>query len=465
MPRLIIIIAYLVAMIAIGVVSRKQARGTDNFFVAGRKGSSLLITGSLLATIVGGSATIGMAGLGFTQGLTGAWWLLVGSIGLVILGLFFAKRVRGFGLYTLPELVAKQYSQRVGLAASGLIVVAWIGVLAAQIIASGKILGVLGTGSPTLWMAIFTIAFIVYAVLGGQQAILRTDTVQIGIILAGVFGGLALLLPRLGGWSGLIGSLPPGHLAFPTSSQFSGRELISLLLLVGLTYVVGPDIYSRLFCAKDSQTARKSVFWTASLLVPIAFGITLIGMGASALFPQIAPEQAFPIVITEVLPPVIGGIVLAALLGAVMSSADTILLSASTILTVDIIGHFKPTLSPAKTLFYSRWIMVILGAGALALALTLKGIISSLLFAYTVYTSGLILPVMVGFYKDRAKVTPRGAMAAIIGGGAAALVSKILSIKCLELGSLLISLGLLFMVSFIDNRRQGNPLDGRQDIE
>ena len=452
MLELIIIAAYFSGMVIIGVVSRKRSGGVDDFFVAGRKGSPLFITGSLLATIVGGSATIGMAGLGFTRGLTGAWWLLVGSIGLVILGLFFAGRVRGFGLYTLPELVERQYDSRVSLAASVLIVVAWVGVIAAQIIASGKILGALGVGAPPLWMVVFTIVFIVYAVLGGQLAIIRTDAVQMGIILAGIFGGLALILSRLGGWGGLMNALPSEHFAFPVSSQFSGKELMSLLLLVGLTYVVGPDMYSRLFCARDKRTARTSVFWTALVIIPIAFAVTLIGMGASALFPQIAPEQAFPVVITEVLPPFLGGVVLAALLGALMSSADTVLLTASTILSVDIIGRFKPALSQAKLLSYSRRVMVVLGLGSLVLALALKGVMNALLFAYTIYTCGLILPVIAGFYKERLKVTPLGALVAIIGGGSSALASRLLDIKYLDLGSLLISISLLFMVSFIDNR-------------
>ena len=124
MPELVIIIIYFVVIIAIGLVSRRKAKGADEFFVAGRKGSSLFITGSLLATIVGGSAIMVTSRLGFVQGLTGVWWLLVGSIGLVVLGVFLAKKVREFGLYTLPEMVEKQYDSRVSLAASILIVVA-----------------------------------------------------------------------------------------------------------------------------------------------------------------------------------------------------------------------------------------------------------------------------------------------------------------------------------------------------
>ena len=464
MLGLTVVIVYFLAMIAIGLVSRRKAGGANNFFVAGRSGSSLFITGSLLATIIGSSVTVGMAGLGFSQGLTGMWWLLVGTVGLIALGIFLAKKVRQFGLYTLPELVEKQYDKRIGLAASILIVVSWVGVIAAQIVASGKILSVLGMGDPTMWMIIFSVVFIAYTVLGGQFSVIRTDIIQVGIIFVGIFGGLALVLSRVGGWGGLEQALPAGSFDFPVSESFGGYELVSLLLLVGLTYVVGPDMYSRLFCAKDSKTARKSVFWAAGLIIPVALGITLIGMGASALFPGIAAEQAFPTVITEVLPPVLGYIVLAALLGAVMSSADTCLLTASTILSVDVIGRFKPSLSQDNLLKLSRWGIVLLGICSLLVALALKGVISSLLFAYSVYTAGVILPVLAGFYRDKLKVTSMGALAAIIGGGGMALVSKIFEIKYLDLGGLLASGVLLFLVSFIDNRVRGSSLDRSRGI-
>ena len=460
MLELIIIAIYFVGVVVVGLVSRRKARGIDEFFVAGRQGSSLFITGSLIATIVGGSATVGMAGLGFSRGLTGAWWLLVGSIGLVVLGVFFARKVRAFGFYTLPELVEKQYDGRVALAGSILIVVSWVGIIAGQIVAAGSIMSVLGIGDPLLWMVIFAGVFIIYTILGGQYAIIRTDTLQAVIIFAGIFSGLGLLLSRLGGFGELGSRLSQEQFAFPVSSQFDGYELVKLLLLVGLTYVVGPDMYSRLFCARDGGVARASAFWAALLIIPVAFGITTIGMGASALFPEIAAEQAFPTVIKEVLPSFLGGIVLAALLCAVMSSADTCLLSASTILTMDVIKKFKPSLDQRKVLPISRWGILVLGLGSLALAWRSGGVISSLLFAYTVYTAGLILPVIAGFYKEKLKVTSTGALVAIIGGGSAALVSKILNIKYLDLGALLICALLLFAVSAIDNRIKAGKKQG-----
>ncbi|MFC1948293.1 sodium:solute symporter [Chloroflexota bacterium] len=452
MLETVIIAVYFAVMMAIGIYSRRRAKEADDFFVAGRKGSTLFITGSLLATIIGGSAIMVTGKLGFIQGLTGIWWLLVGSIGLVVLGIFLARKVRELSLYTLPELVETLYNARTGLVASVLIVIAWIGVIGAQIIAAGTIMDALGIGNTQVWIAVFAVVFVVYTIIGGQQAIIHTDSIQSLIIFAGIIIGAVMVLVEVGGIGGLRDSLPSGQFAFPLSSQFDGYELVKLLLVVGLAYVVGPDMYSRLFCAKDAGTARRSVFWTALLIIPVALGIVLIGMGASALYPDISPGQAFPVIIREVLPAFLGGIVLAALLCAFMSSADTTLITAGTILSVDIVGKLKPGLDKQRLLVISRWSIVVMGAAALLLALYMQDIVDAILFAYTVYTGGVIIPVLAGFYRDRLKVTPTGAIVAIIGGGGAALISKLFDIQYLDVISLGISAGLLFSVSFLETR-------------
>jgi SSS family solute:Na+ symporter len=425
MIQLIIIAVYSLATIGIGLGVRRKAGSQDGFFVAQRQVNVAFITGSFVATAVGGSVTVGMAGLGFGRGLTGAWWLLVGSIGLVLLGVFFARKVRGAALYTLPELVEKQYDRRVGLAASILIVIAWVGVVAGQIIAAGTVLSILGIGSGTLWMIIFTIVFVAYTVIGGQLSVVRTDLFQAIMIFVGIFVALALFLPQVGGLDGLRFSLPQDFFSFPVSPQFNWKALLSLLILVGATYVVGPDMYTRLFSARNEKAAQRATFLSAFSFVPLAFAIVLIGMGARVLYPQISPEQAFPQVIGGVLSPWLGGLVLAALVAALMSSADTCLLSQGIILTQDVIKQFLPSLSEEKTILLTRLNIVILGSLALGLALILKGVISSLLFAYTVFTCGLVVPVIAGFYREKLKVTAQGAMAALIGGGAIGLMGKV----------------------------------------
>ena len=455
MVELIIIVIYFLAVVVIGLTSHRKFWRLADFMAAGRKYTSFFIASSLLATIIGGSATVGMAGLGFNRGLSGSWWLLVGSVGLICLSLFLAKKVRSYALYTLPGIIEKQYNRRVALAASVLIVIAWVGVTAGQILAAGKIFSVLGIGTPVLWMIIFTLLFVGYTLAGGQYALIRTDILDIAIIFVGIVVGLVVMLWHLGGIGVLLTALPPDKLSFPLSAKFGAADLFSYLLLIGLTYVVGPDMYARLFCSKDGRTAKVSTFWAAALIIPFAFCVTLIGMGAWVLFPQISPEQAFPAIITGVMPPLAAGLVLAALVSAVMSSASATLWSASTILTVNIIGSVSKdsrSATEAKSVNLSRWGILAVGLASLGLALVLKGVINALLFAYTIYTSGVILPVLAGFYKDKLKVTSTAALAAIIGGGVSGLASKIWNIKYLDLGALLLSLLLLLTVSIVENR-------------
>jgi SSS family solute:Na+ symporter len=463
MPQLLIIIVYFLAIIGIGVWSKRRAGSQNGFFVAHRRGTLLLITGSLVATAIGGSATVGMAGLGFKQGLTGAWWLLVGSIGLVILGIFFARKVRGAALYTLPELVERQYDRRMSLAASILIVIAWVGVVAGQIVAAGTVLSILGIGSVAFWMVAFTIVCIAYAILGGQFSIIRTDVFQAVLLFLGIFVALALVFSQVGGLDGLKASLPPGYFSFPTSPEFDWKMLLSFLILVGTTYVVGPDMYSRLFCAKEEKAAQRSAILSAFLFIPIAFAIIFIGMAAKVLYPEIAAEGAFPQVITSVLSPGLSGLILAALVAALMSSADTCLLTQGVILTEDIIKRAHPGLDERITILVTRLSLAGLGLVALGLALVLRGVISSLLFAYTIFTCGLVVPVIAGFYKEKLKVTPRGALAALIGGGVVGLLGKIPGLDIPLKGDLgligfAVSAVLLFGVSFLDQRRSdGSP--------
>ncbi len=454
MLDLAIIIIYFLGMVAIGiyVYRKRQASSNDGFFVANRSGTTPLILGSLCATFIGASVAVGMAGLGYSKGLSGAWWLLVGAVGLFILGLFLARKVRRVGLYTLPELVEKQYGSKAGFVASILIVVAWIAVIAGQIIAAGKILTVLLPYDLSSLMAIAAAVFIFYTVLGGQYSIIRTDFAQFAILTVGILISLGFVLVRVGGISGLTASLSSEYFSFPVSINFGWYDLVLFLILTGSTYIVGPDIYSRLFCARDEKVARSSVLWAALIAIPVAFVIVLIGMGAKVLFPEIASEQAFPTVIENLLPIGVSGLVVAALLAAIMSSADTVLLTTSTILSQDIYKRISPDMSERKSLIVSRLGVAIIGVLALVVALELKGIISSLFLAYTVFTSGLVVPVVAGFYKDKLKVNSAGAIAAIIGGGGTALAINRVGVEHLELLGFGVCIVLLFGVSWITRK-------------
>ncbi|UCG99813.1 MAG: sodium:solute symporter family protein [Deltaproteobacteria bacterium] len=422
-----IVFIYFLALIFVGSRSLKVVKGIDSFFVADRGGPFLFIVGSLFATIIGGSSTIGMAGLGYRQGLVGSWWLLVGAIGLFFLGLFLAEKVRGYSLYTLPEILEVQYGPEAKLFASGLIVIAWIGIIAGQIVAAGKILETILKAPPSLLMIITAFVFIFYTLIGGQYSVVRTDTIQGLIIVVAILVSIPLCLGEVGGISLMREALGRDYFSFPVSHGFTWKTLATYLFLVGSTYVVGPDIYSRLFCAKDKKIAKGATMAVALALIPFAFGITIIGMSARVLFPQISPEASFPTMINHVFPIGLNGLVIAALLSAMMSSADTCLLTTSTILSADIVkALLRQDIPEGRLLLLSRFFIVLIGIFSLFLALRLKGVIPSLLLGYTVYTSGVVFPVLLGFYRHRLRLSRGGAILAMVAGGGTALIGKLM---------------------------------------
>ena len=409
----------LAAVFVLGVVSLWQIRSAQDFLVAGRRYGGFSIGGSLAATILGASATLGLAGLAATRGLTGAWWLLVGPIGLLVLFLF-VPRVKRFPVSTLPELIGHWYGPLVRRAAGLLVACAWLGIVGAQMSATGRILSSFWPGGYPLWTAAVGLLFVLYTAAGGQVSVIRTDLLQIGLVLAGVVAAATGGLAAAGGWPGLLSGLEPALLRFPVSPAFGWADLLLLLVTVGTTYLIGPDMLSRLFCSRDVRSARRGILLAVAVIVPAALLITLIGLEARALLPGLVGspgrgEAAFPELIRRVLPAPLGALTLVALIAAFLSSANTTLLTTTAIVAVDLLGLRADGATSVRRL---RAIALLIGLLALGVALSSRGIIPSLLLGYTVFTGGLAVPVVAGL-AGRPMSRP-AALAAMAGGAAGA---------------------------------------------
>jgi len=209
-------------------------------------------------------------------------------------------------------------------------------------------------------------------------------------------------------------------------------------------------------CARIPWVAKKSVLTSAIVMIPLAFSITLIGMSARVLLPSIPPESAFPALVMTHLPAGLNGLVIAALLAAVMSSADTCLLTTSTILSADVIKPLSGSeMTEKHLLLVSRIITLLTGACALIIALKIKGVISSLLLGYTIYSGGLIIPVLLGFYRKALNLNASGAIMSIIGGGGMGLVLKLAGYDSMMLITIPVSGFLIFLGSYCERRVRG----------
>lgn len=404
----IIIAVYFTLVLAVGFFSYFKIKSPSDFYVSGKKAGLIPVTGSLLATILGGSAILGTIELSQKIGWAALWFLCSASLGLLIL-VPLSKYVRRYGNYTLPELLGRFYGKKAEFISSLIIPIAWTGIVAAQITAAAKILSGLGFIGYNEAAIASGVVFVFYTVAGGQISILKTDTIQSVIIVAGLF----VLLVFSIGTSTVhpFDSLKPGALF---NESFSFLDLVILILTYSVTFVVGPDIYSRVFCAKNEKTASQSILLVAITLIPVSFILTWLGIfsvnnahaGIVSFADHLLPGWAY-------------GLFIAALLSAVMSSADTTLLTSSMILSELTTGN----LNDKRALKYTHYFIIIIGIVSIVIALFMTSIIQTLLFALTFFSGAFVVPTLAGLLN--LKVVKKRVVTAIITGGILALTGKV----------------------------------------
>lgn len=407
-----ILLAYLSALIAIGLYSSRKIKSSKGFFLADRSLGWFAITATITATTVGGSATIVAGGRIYASGLPALWYDIGGAIGLIVLGLFLARKVRKTGLFTLPELTGHLYDDKVRSASAVLIIITEIAWVSLLIQASSLILSVVVPVEFEILLVVITAAFIAYTLIGGQYAVVYTDIIQFFVMIVGIclIAAPLLLLDAVPN----LGQLSETSLSFPVNSNIGFLAAGSIFFMMFMPHIVGPDIYSKLLSAKNEKTARYGAMFSGVFKFIFAIAIGVIALSAVVLHPGL--ENVYLAIPTAVfgLSPLLAGIILAAFISVMLSSADSCLLSAGTILSIDIIHK--------KDVNISRVGILGVGVCALTLALYLDNILSTLQLAYTIFTAGLTLPIIFGFYKEKTHVTSKGAFLSLVFGGSISLI-------------------------------------------
>jgi SSS family solute:Na+ symporter len=351
---------------------------------------------------------------------------------LIPFGFLLAWRVRRLEVYTLPDILGRAYGDRVAIPGAVVIVVAWCGVVAAQIVAGALLLESVSALSFQTSVALIAAAFTLYTYWGGQISVIRTDAWQVALLVGGLLITLGLVVQALDTEGLTRASIPPDLLAFPVSDGFGWYELLVFYpVIVGMPYLVGPDIYSRVLCARDERATRNAALTAAAAVIPLALLLAVLGLAIRIHLPGLAPDSALPTAVVELAPVGLRGLIVVGILGAVMSSADTTLMSASTILALNVVSplvarHRRWGGPPAAEgqLRVTRGFVLALGVVAWAIAASQGGIIPSLLLAYTVFVGGVALPTLASFWRHRLRIGPATAMWAVLLGGGVAMLAE-----------------------------------------
>lgn len=411
--KIAILIIYGLILLLIGIYSSLKIKTPFDFFLAGKRTGIWQVSGSLLATILGGSAILGTIGLAESQSWASAWYILAASLGLFGL-LPIVRKVYAKGKFTLPELIGQYYGEAARKVTSAIIPMAWLGIVAAQIIAGAQILvsffGMEYANGVLLTAGIF----IVYTYIGGQISVMRTDLFQAFFILTGVVF-TAILIP-----TEKLPEIPDFANKFPFNEHYSPFDLFILILTFSSTFVVGPDIYSRVFCSKDSKTAFRSVLIVAVILIPFAFVLAYVGMYAANFHQGTQNSSALVNLATVYLPDWAAGLLIAALISAVLSTASTTLLTTSMIVS----ELFHKDINNQQSFRQIKLFIIVIGVLSMLISLKVTSIVSSLLLALSFYSGAFIIPMAAALFN--LPYNKRFSIFAMISGGILALCGKLM---------------------------------------
>jgi SSS family solute:Na+ symporter len=426
-----IFFVYMLAMLGVGVYFLRSNKDEDDYYVGGRSMSKWHIGLSVVATDVGGGFSIGLGGLGFVMGISGSWMLFTGLIGAWLAATFLIPRVYKLGtklsLRTFPEIFNHIFTPRVALLAGIISAIGYWGFTSSQILAGAKLATATFPSLP-FDTALWTIGIIavIYTAMGGLKAVIYTDTVQWALLLSGlIFIALPLAYFAIGGWDGLQSVVRPEMLRL---DNLSGIQLLNWAITIIPIWFVGMTLYQRIYATKNEAEARKAWYIAGFFEYPLmAFMGVLLGLfarvaadqgmfthlGYSAIS-EMDSEMGLPLLLREILPVGLMGLMMSAYFSAILSTADSCLMAASGNIQSDIFRRFFDR--RRNKLIASQILTLGLGIAAVLLASQMTSVLDLMLYSYAFMVSGLLVPLVAGLLLNKAhELAALSAM--ILGGG------------------------------------------------
>jgi len=457
--QLTVFALYFAVLVAIGALSARRTHTDEDFWIAGGRLGWLVGGATLAATHCSAGTFIGVMGVIHSVGFSFAWLVLSIPIAYWFMAAVLAPRFTRQRELTLPAFIGTRYYGRAprGIAAA-IVLVATVVYIQAQIVSGGLIANVM-LGIPTQWGMIgFTAVLVAYTMVGGMVAVVYTDVVQLVVMATGALLALPLALSRLGG---LSETLARAEIVNPRVFDWSALPG-TLLFTMGLAFTLGtvatPEKLVRLYAMKDMRTIRRGVLLAIVFATGMNLFIVVLGLAGTALFPVLPNgDLAMPLVARAVLPPFLGAVLVAAIVAAMMSTVDSLLIVAGSALSHDI---YRGLIHPRSTRRSREWVnrLGVLAVGVAPLLLLLSGIGEGELVQFIVLLftalmgASFFAPVVGGVFWRRA--TQEGAIAAMLGGVTTTFLWKAFGSGAIDpvLPGFLCSAALLVAVSLLTPR-------------
>lgn len=429
---LVIFVVYILLMLAIGWYFFKQNQTEDDYYVGGRNMGAWHIGLSVVATDVGGGFSIGLGGLGFTIGIAGSWMLFTGLIGAWLAACLLIPKVfelsKHTKLFTFPQIFLKLFGKKAAFIAAVISLIGYLGFTSSQLLAGAKLAsGTFPELSMNYALIIMGCIAVVYTVLGGLKAVIYTDTVQWIILLSGlIFIGLPMAYYAVGGYETIQSVLSPEMLSL---KNIKAVQIINWAFTIIPIWFIGMTLYQRIYASRDEKTAKKAWYiaglfeWPMMAFLGVSLGLLAKVAAQQGMFLHLGfgpndmpdPEIGLPMLLSNILPAGLLGLMMAAYFSAILSTADSCLMAASGNLTSDLLPASLNS-NPKKMLRASQITTLFLGLLALGIALYLESVLELMLLSYAFMVSGLLVPLIAGlFFRQNSPIASIVSM--LTGGG------------------------------------------------
>jgi len=428
-----IVAVYLAAMVIVGLILRSRIQSASDFLIAGRNLGLLLMTATFAGIQLGAGVILGGAELAAQHGVWAGTWpgISVGG-GLILAGFIAAKRLRRQGAYVPLDFFGERYAENRGVRLWAWVsnIPSLLGVLGVQLMAAGAVAEMFGVSFETgVWAAGGVV--LIYSMLGGMWGAVVTDLVQVAIIVIAIPGLAFSTAKALAANEGVAITSRVGELLsvpFVPEGMASTAvfNILPFLLMVSVSY----DAYLRFQSAKSGNAAKWGAVYGGTIVIVISFFAALIGAAGRGVDPGVDATAVLPQMIQSLLSPFLGGIVLAALLAAAMSTANSLVISVAgscsrdfynKVLRVDDELDDLPFVKPL-----SRVVVAISALLGIQIALNFEGLLFTMIVFATPYMASMLVPLLGGLLWSRA--TARAAHSAMVVGGIVGLAAFAVSV-------------------------------------
>jgi SSS family solute:Na+ symporter len=395
-----IVSVYIVLLYGITWVTRRLSRGGMIAYLLAGRGLPFWVVAPLLTGLaVGGASTIGVAERAYNAGISAGWYNAAWAAGAILVGLIAARRYRRMEVTTLPELFERHYSTAGRVIGVFGQLVLQIVITSLQYVAGGAILSSLlpDVFSFKAGMFVTAVVFVGITLIGGFWAAGLTNIINVILIYVGILLGAIIAVGKIGGFGELVRKLPPQHPGFDLGAI--GLWLIFAWFLVMITMAFSVQSVVQIsFAAKDSSSASKGFLLGGLIILPVGFISAVIGLSATVLHPGIIPTEALPRTVLS-LSPVVAGLILAGLWAADVSTASALLIGSATLVVGDLIKRFiAADLKEKEERVISRISVLVLSVFTYILAISVSGILKTLLIGLSLTTAYTLVTLMTLFW-------------------------------------------------------------------